>query len=79
MEELKDFKHSKKLENYIIRVNDLEEQADRLYTENLHRLYQEQDIRTIIVWQKIYEYMENCIDTCEHAADIVGTVKMKNL
>lgn len=79
MEELKDFKHSKKLENYIIRVNDLEEQADRLYTENLHRLYQEQDIKTIIVWQKIYEYMENCIDTCEHAADIVGTVKMKNL
>lgn len=78
LKELKDFKHSKVIEEYIIRVNDLEEQGDSLYMENMHRLHQDEDIRTIIIWRTIYEYMENCMDTCEHAADIVGTVIMKN-
>lgn len=78
MGELKDFKHSKVIEDYIIRVNDLEEQGDRLYVENMHRLHQEDDIRTIVIWRTIYEYLENCIDTCEHVADIVGMVIMKN-
>ena len=79
IEELEDFKHSKKLEGYIVKVNDLEEQGDRLYMETLHRLYQESDIRTIMVWRNIYECVETCIDTCEHAADIVETVRMKNV
>lgn len=78
LKELKDFKHSKVMEEYIIRVNDLEEQGDSLYMENMHRLHQEEDIRTIVIWRTIYEYMENCMDTCEHAADIVGMVIMKN-
>ena len=78
MEELKDFKHSKVIEDYIIRVNDLEEQGDRLYVENMHTLHGEEDIRTIVIWRTIYEYLEICIDTCEHVADIVGMVIMKN-
>ena len=78
LEELKDFKHSKVIEDYIIRVNDLEEQGDRLYVENMHTLHQEDDIRNVVIWRTIYEYLENCIDTCEHVADIVGMVIMKN-
>ena len=58
MEELKDFKHSKVIEDYIIRVNDLEEQGDRLYVENMHTLHGEEDIRTIVIWRTIYEYLE---------------------
>lgn len=77
--ELKSFKHSKKLGEYIIRVNDLEERGDRLYMETMHRLHQESDIRTIVVWRTIYECVETCMDTCEHAADIVETVQMKNI
>lgn len=76
--ELKDFKHSKKIEGYIIRVNDLEEEGDHLHVESLHRLYAEQDLRTIMTWRSIYTCMENCMDLCEHAADVVSTVIMKN-
>lgn len=76
--ELQNFKSSKKLEEYIIRVNDFEEQGDRLYRESMFRLHQEQDIRTVIVWRTIYEHIENCMDTCEHAADIVDMIIMKN-
>ena len=78
LEELKRFKNSKTIEQGIIRVNDLEEKGDRMYVENMHRLYKEQDVRTIIVWRSIYSCIENCMDMCEHAADIVNTVIMKN-
>ncbi|MDD6202723.1 MAG: DUF47 family protein [Lachnospiraceae bacterium] len=76
--QLKDFKHSKKITASIIKVNDLEEQADKMYMENMYALHKEQDLRTIMMWRTIYEYLENCFDTCEHAADIVETVMMKN-
>lgn len=78
IQELKDFKHSKMIGEYIIRVNDLEEKADALHLKSMYRLHGEQDLRTIMVWRIIYEYMESCMDTCEHAADIVATVIMKN-
>ena len=44
----------------------------------MHRLYGESDIRTVVVWKNIYACIENCMDVCEHAADIVNTVIMKN-
>lgn len=78
LEELKRFKNSKTIEQGIIRVNDLEEKGDRMYVENMHRLYKEPDVRTIIMWRSIYSCIENCMDMCEHAADIVNTVIMKN-
>lgn len=78
LQELNDFKHSKVIEEYIIHVNDLEEKGDQLYLDSMYRLHEEQDIRTIIVWRDIYENMETCVDTCEHVADIVTTVMMKN-
>jgi uncharacterized protein Yka (UPF0111/DUF47 family) len=59
-------------------VNEFEEEGDKLFVENMHRLYQEDNVHTIISWRKIYECLENCMDTCEHAADIVSTVMMKN-
>ncbi len=76
--ELKRFKHSKDIKKYIIKVNDLEESGDKLYVENMYRLHQEQDVKTILVWSNIYESIEKCMDTCEHAADIVATVIIKN-
>lgn len=78
LEELKHFRHSKKIEGYIIRVNDLEERGDTLYRESMYRLHEETDVRTILNWRGIYECIENCMDTCEHAADIVDMVIMKN-
>ena len=78
LKELKHFKTSKTIEDYIIKVNDLEEQGDKLYRICLHQLYQEEDVRTIIIWRNIYEGTEKCLDSCEHAVDIVSTVIMKN-
>ena len=33
----------------------------------------------VLVWSRIYEHMEKCCDACEHAADIVSTIILKNI
>ena len=37
-----------------------------------------EDVLDVISWREIYDYMENCADACEHVADSVETVVMKN-
>lgn len=78
LKEFSNFKTSSSIKGHIVRVNDLEEQGDHLYQENMYRLHQEKDVRLIITWRTIYECIETCFDTCEHVADIVQAVMMKN-
>lgn len=79
MREFFDFRKSKKLSEKIIAINTLEEEADRLYIDSMRRLHTEEtDVLQIIAWREIYDYMEKCADACEHAADVVGNVVMKN-
>lgn len=78
LKEFPNFKNSSAIAECIIKVNDLEEQGDALYMENMYRLHQENDVRTIVIWRTIYECIEACFDTCEHTADIVEMVMMKN-
>ena len=37
-----------------------------------------QDPLTVISWREIYIYLEKCADACEHVADAVESVIMKN-
>ena len=77
--EFKDFKRSKNLKNLIIRINDLEEESDKLFMQNVRDLYTEaEDPIRIIARRDIYIYLERCADACEHVADVVESVVMKN-
>ena len=79
MVEFKDFKKSRNLKNLMIRINDLEEESDRLFMQNVRNLYtQSEDPIRIIAWRDIYVYLERCADACEHVADVVESVVMKN-
>lgn len=78
LKEFSEFKTSTSIKGHIVKVNDLEEQGDDLYVENMHRLHKEEEVRVIVTWRKIYECIEACFDTCEHTADIVEMVIMKN-
>ena len=72
-------KHSKELKQSIIRMNTLEEKEDELFISSMRKLHvEEQDVQNIIAWREIYTYLEKCADACEHVADIVGSVAMKN-
>lgn len=43
----------------------------KLYTESKDPIH-------IIAWREIYIYLERCADACEHVADVVESVVMKN-
>ena len=68
------------LKEYIIHINSLEEESDRLFIANMRQLHVEPglDIREIMAWEEIYTYLEKCADACEEIADSVENVVMKN-
>lgn len=79
MEEFPEFRKSTKLKEYLIRINDLEEEGDHLFIEGMRALHTDgEDALTVIAWRDIYSYLERCMDACEHAADVVESVIMKN-
>ncbi|QOV20737.1 DUF47 family protein [Blautia liquoris] len=79
MDEFVNFKRSKKLRENIIRINDLEEEGDRLYIESMYNLHKNcKDPLEVVAWRDIFGYIEKSIDTCEDTADIVQLVVMKN-
>lgn len=79
LEEFADFKRSKSLKEKVIRINAMEEEADRLYISAMRKLHVEcTDPLLIIAWREIYDYFEKCADACEHVANVVESVVMKN-
>lgn len=75
------FKSSKKYEEVneiIIKINNLEDEGDKLYENAIRHLFKEDNLLEIIKWEKIYTYLEDCFDAFERVADIVGEVVLKN-
>ncbi len=79
MGEFADFRHSKKLKEGIIHINTLEEEADSLFISSMRALHAErEDVFQVLAWREIFEFLEKCADACEHVADGVESVVMKN-
>ncbi len=79
MKEFRDFRKSKTIHEMIVTINDLEEEGDRLYTEAVRRLFMHsKDPIELMVWREIFDRMEKCCDACEHVANIVESIIMKN-
>ncbi len=79
MQEFADFKHSKNLRQSIIDINTLEEEADKIFIASIRDLHVScKDPMEVFSWHELYRYLEHCMDACEHVADIVEGVIMKN-
>ncbi len=77
--ELKNFKKPEKLRSLLVELNTIESEADNAYTEAIHYLFlKESDAKTLISNKAIYEGLENCCDLCEHAADVIEQIIIKN-
>lgn len=77
--EFENFKKPAKLHETIVKMNDLEELCDKLYLEAKYSVRDNcTDVLDVISWREIYDKMERCADTCEHVADTVANVVMKN-
>ncbi len=73
------FKKPQHLHEMIVEMNRIEEECDRLYLDATRKVREHcDDTLEIIFWREIYDRMEECADACEHVADCVETVVMKN-
>lgn len=77
--ELKNFKKPDFLRSILIKVNDIEFESDSLYSEAIYKLFESSSDGKILLGSKaVYEGLENCCDLCEHAADVIEQVIIKN-
>lgn len=81
MEDFANFKKSTKFKQLIVDVNSYEEEADRLLISEMRKLYTEEKDAPlrIVVWSQLYARLEKCSDACEHVADNMSTILMKNV
>jgi uncharacterized protein len=60
-------------------VRDLEDEGDRLSREAIADLFRSgADPLTIIRWKDIHEQLEEAVDACENAADVLEAILVKN-
>lgn len=78
-DELKNFKKPEELRTKLVKVNDIEGEADEIYTDAIYKLFSSTtDVKILLGGKAIYEGLENCCDLCEHAADVIEQVIIKN-
>lgn len=80
LKELPGFQKSgKRLLEAIVKVNEFEEEGDRLYCTAVRRLYCENaEPLERITWTKMFDWMEACCDACEDVMESVEMVVLKN-
>jgi len=73
---LEGFKDSKR---ELIELRELEDEGDRLNRESIAELFaSNEDAISIIRWKDIHEQLEEAVDACENAADVLEAILVKN-
>jgi hypothetical protein len=63
----------------LIELRELEDEGDRLTRDAVAELFQsENDAIRLIRWKEIYERLEEAVDACENAADVLEAIVVKN-
>lgn len=77
--ELSQFKKSKKLRQYVVELNTIEQEADDCYMRSMRNLHTTcTDPIVVFTWHETYSFLEYCVDYCEQVADTIDTIAMKN-
>jgi predicted phosphate transport protein (TIGR00153 family) len=67
------------LHHHLVEVHRLENEGDRITREALASLFANGiDPMVVIRWKDIFERIEQAIDACEHAANILETILVKH-
>src|SRR3954447_6657508 len=63
----------------LIELRELEDEGDRLNREGIAELFASgADAISIIRWKDIHEQLEEAVDACENAADVLEAILVKN-
>jgi len=69
----------KDISHYTVEVNRLENDGDRIVREAIASLFDNGiDPMVVIRWKDIFERLEAAIDACEHVANILENIVIKN-
>ena len=80
VDNLSNMKHPRRILDYCIEINRLENEGDRILREALQRLFNETtDAILLLKWKEIYESLEFVIDKCEDIANIIEGIVVKNV
>lgn len=79
MKEFHNFRKSGSIHENIVEVNRLEEEGDALYSRAVRKLFlTSRDPIELTIWREMFDRLEKCCDACEHVANAVESVVMKN-
>src|SRR5881227_3703860 len=60
-------------------LRDLEDEGDRLNREAVSELFKTEDDAIVVIrWKDIHEQLEEAVDACENAADVLEAILVKN-
>jgi uncharacterized protein Yka (UPF0111/DUF47 family) len=78
--EFPNFAKSDTLHQAFVDVNTMEEEGDGLYVSAMRSLYTEKGVDPVqvVAWSETFDKLEECCDACEHVADAMESVVMKN-
>ncbi len=69
----------KRIPEYCVEINRLENMADRVFRAAMAELFDDTtDIAQVIKWREIYEHMESATDRCEDVANVLEGVALKH-
>jgi predicted phosphate transport protein (TIGR00153 family) len=68
------------LEPRLVEIHRLENESDRINREALARLFSDDATPAthLVKWKDLYDLLEETMDTCEHAANVIETISIKN-
>jgi hypothetical protein len=76
---VKELPDLKRVQDYCIRINHLENQADHISRTITAKLFEnETDFRDLIKWKELYGRLEATTDDCEDVANILEGIYVKN-
>lgn len=77
--EFPNYQKSTSLIPAIIEVNTMEEEGDNIYIDAVRDLYlNPSNPLEIATWSELFDRLEDCCDACEHVADTLEIIVLKN-
>ena len=73
------FKKSSSIKNCLVQINSLEAEGDTLHFQAVSKLFTGgESALDVIVWRDIFDGFESRYDDCEHVAEVIESVVLKN-
>jgi uncharacterized protein Yka (UPF0111/DUF47 family) len=75
---LRKLKNGQKVREHLIRINDIENDADDIFDWSISHLFATQDnVKELIKMREVYEAMERATDSCEEVSRVIESILIK--